>query len=203
MVGPLDDQRRSVMTGELKLPMSHGDVELVPVIPPHFEQLYRIALSPSNAGRWRFHGSIPTPDDFVSTLSADTLVQFTVCVRSVPVGYVVAYAPNLRNRHVHVGGVFDEDHQRKGSGGAAFSLFIKYLFSSWDLRGVFAEVPEYVFSEVELGSSGRLGARLPFEVVGRRPDFHYQFGRYWDDYILYLPRRSFDEAPGQVGDAQH
>jgi len=83
-----------------------------------------------------------------------------------------------------------EDAQRQGIGTRALELLIDYLFAVWDLRAVFAEVPQYIADPTR--ENPTLNARLPFVLTGRRPDFHYLGGDYWDDMIFHLPRERWE-----------
>lgn len=184
------DERSGV--DPLRLQLSDGVAALWPVTPGDHEFLFHCSVSEGNGSRWRYHGQVPSVDVFASQLYNDVHAHFVVRdAEGTQVGYVVAYAANLRSRHVHVGALFAEYAQQQSFGTRALRLFIGYLFDVWDLNGVYAEVPEYTWAAVESGTSGGLGGALPFELVGRRPRFHYQNGRYWDDMIVYLPVESW------------
>jgi RimJ/RimL family protein N-acetyltransferase len=172
----------------LRLQLSDGVIALWPVTPADHEFLFHCSVSEGNGLRWLYHGQVPSVEMFAAQLHNDVHAHFIVRdAGGNPLGYVVAYAANLRCRHVHVGALFAEYAQQHSFGTRALALFIGYLFDVWDLMGIYAEIPEYTFVAVDAGSSGEIGGRLPFEVVGRRPRFHYQQGRYWDDIIVYLP----------------
>jgi RimJ/RimL family protein N-acetyltransferase len=178
-----------------KLTMTDGTVALWPVLPDDHEFLFHCSTSEWNNVRWRYHGHVPSVHAFAEHLYSDVHAHFVVrLVSGEPLGYVVAYAANLRSRHVHVGALFSEPAQGQRFGTRALALFIGYLFDVWDLNGVFAEVPEYTLAPIESTSSG-LPSLLPFEIVGRRPRFHYQNGQYWDDFIVYLPIEAWRDRP--------
>ena len=169
------------------LSLSDEVVALWPVTPAEYEFLFHCSVSEYNAARWRYHGQVPDPELFAQQLHQDVHAHFVVKnTEGTSVGYVVAYAANLRSRHVHVAALFAETAQQRQYGTRSLALFIEYLFDVWDLNGVFAEVPEYTFAPIQSGST-HLQNALPFEIVGWRPRFHYQNGTYWDDYIVYLP----------------
>lgn len=171
---------------DLKLDLAEGPTALWPVAPDDYEFLFHCSISERNGVRWRYHGQVPSPETFAQQLNQDVHAHFVVRDSDATrVGYVVAYAANLRSRHVHVAALFAEYAQQQAHGTRALRLFIDFLLNVWDLRGIYAEVPEYTLSPIQK-SSRRLLRELPFEIVGTRPEFHYQNGRYWDDYIVYL-----------------
>lgn len=70
---------------------------------------------------------------------------------------------------------------RGGSAAAAViesvGLFLNYLFANFQLRKVFAEIPEYNLS--------RFGVpKDVFQVEGRKSDFYWHDGRYWDEVAI-------------------
>lgn len=169
-----------------------NDVMLSPITPNDHEFLYHCATSPNNVMSWRYHGQVPPPEAFVAGLYNDVLSQFVVRMGDgTPVGHVVGYAASLKNRHCHVGAVMAETDQQRGVGSRALELFIDHLFQVWDFNGVYAEVPEYTFKKLD-DAGTTMGARLPFVETGRRPQFHYHSGQYWDDVIFYLPRLAWE-----------
>jgi RimJ/RimL family protein N-acetyltransferase len=139
---------------------------------------------------WRYHGQIPPFEGFVANLYTDVHAQFVIRLESgQPIGHVVGYAANLQGRHVHLGIVLAETTKGSRYGVPAMSLFIDYLFAVWDFKGIFAETPDFVASPLE--ASGRTASALPFVETGRRPDYHYFNGRYYDDKISYLSREAW------------
>ena len=167
----------------------HGPrIYLAPIFQEDHEHIYRASFSAGNAMRWRFHGQVPDQEAFVKSLYEGTLSHFVIrrIGDSDFLGCVNAYAADLRSRHCHVGAVLVEEAQQAGLGIEALKVFIRYIFDVWDFMGVYAEVPEYVLSRAE-SATDRITAEIPFELTGKRPRFHYQKGRHWDDLIVYLP----------------
>lgn len=183
-----EDQKPASERSLGRLTLSCEGISLWPVTSADHEFLFHCAVSEGNGPRWRYHGQVPSPDAFVGDLYNDVLAHFTVRDGSGErVGYVVSYAANLRCRHAYVGAVLAEYSQQVSVGSKALSLFVGYLFDVWDLLGLYAEVPEFVNQEIARSTSGSIGTSLPFELVGRKPRFHFQAGRHWDDLLFYLP----------------
>lgn len=185
--------------GELQSVSLHGGgLRLTPILPPDHAFLYELAMSEENLVLWRFRGTVPPPELFVAQLYSDVLVQFVVRTDAgVPIGHVVAYAPNLQSRHVHLGAVMSQQTHGQLRGAIAMELLIQYLFDFWDFNGIFAEVPEFTQDQMMKKQAER-NPFLPFEVTGRRPRFHYFKGRYWDDVIVYLSREAWESRSGSA-----
>lgn len=186
----------------MRLQLQRGGVGLYPLTPEDHPFLYQIAVSDRNSLLWRYHGQVPPFDVFVNQLYANAFAQFVVRRPDDGhrLGHVLTYNGDLRNRHAHVGAVMAEEAQASGHGTEALEIFIDYLFAMWDFRGLFAEVPQYI-------AEARPGVfdwqeRMPFELTGRRPDFHYLLGRYWDDMIYYLPRARWRDLARARGEGE-
>jgi RimJ/RimL family protein N-acetyltransferase len=181
-----------------KVTLDAGGLRLTPIIPADHPFLYDLAMSEENLVLWRYRGSVPPPEQFVAQLYADVLVQFLVRLESgEPVGMVVAYAPNLQSRHVHLGAVMSRQAQGRMIGAMAMEIFIQYLFDVWDFHGIFAEVPEFTQNAMMKRHAER-NPYLPFEETGRRPKFYYFRGQYWDDCLTYLSREAWDNRTGSL-----
>jgi len=176
-----------------ELELRRDGIGLFPIMAEDHGFLYTCAISERNSLLWRYHGQIPPFDMFVNQLYATAFVQFVVrrLDDGERLGHVVAYSANMQSRHVHVGAVMSEAAQRQGMGVTALELIIDYLFAVWDLRAVYAEVPQYTADPTH--DNATLNSRLPFVLTGRRPEFHYHQGRYWDDLIFHLPRERWEQ----------
>jgi RimJ/RimL family protein N-acetyltransferase len=159
---------------------------LVPLAVRHLDFLYDLATNEEVGYRWRFQGTVPSPDKFQSALWDAVLCQFVVVdVRGKAVGHVVAYNPDLHQGWTHVGGIMHPDVIGSGIGLEALDLFVAHLFSAYNLRKVYFEVPEYNLSE--FGSL--IGPVL--EVEARLKGHVYLGGSYWDFLVLALYRDSY------------
>ena len=149
-------------------------------MPEDYPFLYRLALLPEVGFRWRYRSQFPPYDVFLRELWNGVLVQFLALDSSTgsPIGYVVAYNPDLNAGWVHLGICVDPSLARPGQATDAGAAFIGYLFSVYRLRKIYLEVPEYNLPLVASGS-GRF-----FVEEGRLRHHEYQRGRYWDQIIL-------------------
>lgn len=165
-------------------------VVLRPVGSQDYEAIYLASVDPAAGFRWRFKGETPSPDDILGTLWNGVHAQFIVCRRGsdTPVGLVVAYQAALSNGTVYV--AFQSlDRSAPGAGGATFEgmvAFIDFLFRSWPLRKLYAEVPGYNAVGVWGGDQGL------FREEGRLRECEYQAGAWWDTVIGTLDRGTWD-----------
>jgi RimJ/RimL family protein N-acetyltransferase len=179
------------------LTWSTDRVTLAPVRPDDYAFLHWLATSDSIAYRWRYRGAPPVFESFVREVHADVFAQFVVRARAdgERIGHVVAYAGDLRNRHVFVANVSAPHLRGHRTGAEAQRLFIGYLFSAFDFRKVYVEVPEFVWSGIE----GKLRQDV-FEVEGRLREHTFYKGRYWDQLLLAVYReRWFETHVASVG----
>ena len=142
------------------------------------------------AYRWRYRGIIPSFEDFVRQLHGDILAQFVVrdSRTGQRIGHVVAYAADLRNRHVFIANVNDVDRVGTRIGTESQILFIDYLLSLWDFRKIYVEVPGFIYEPIaeHIGSF--------FAVEGRLSQHCFYKGRYWDQIILAVTRDEWEES---------
>jgi hypothetical protein len=166
-----------------------GDsVRLVPVEPVHYSYLYEISLHQLSNVRWRYRGQLPPYEIFVQQVHSDVLAHFIVTDlgSGVPRGYVVAYGADLRNRHCYVGVLVDPMQVGFGVGSEALSLLTTYLFATWDLHKVFAEVPEFTMQTMQ-GKLDRLSAdSRRFQLEATLSEYLYFDGRMWDMHVVSM-----------------
>ncbi len=176
--GPIPDRQGLVST----------QVRLRPVEQRDMEDLYRAAIDPKSSVRWRFRGTIPSPQAFRDSFHAGTLTQLAVTdSRSDQlVGLVSAYSANHEAGYAYVA-FYRADF--KGPGGGHMTeglcLFVDHLFRSWPFRKLYFEVPEY-----NLGFLTDYGAEIAQEE-GRMRGHAYFEGRYVDVAIIAAYREPF------------
>lgn len=162
-----------------------------PILPADHEQLYFAALEPSNGYRWRYRGRTPSIGEFVSGLSAGSLAEFVFASTTDNrlVAYCVAYEYDANAAHCTFA------VQRLDFGAhhdtcviEAVGLFLNYLFETFSLRKVFADIPEYNFPSFGL---------LPgvFRREGEKADYYWYGGRHWSEITISTSR---DEWTGFV-----
>jgi RimJ/RimL family protein N-acetyltransferase len=152
--------------------------------------LYAAATDPSISYRWRYRGGTPSPETFAADLWQGVLAQFLVERRETgqPVGLQTAYQADLANRTCYLAMMADQIHTGSGLLLEGALLFVDYLFSTWDLRRIYAEVPGYTFNSFKSGV-GRY-----FVEEGKLSEHSYHAGQYWDLHLLAISRDRWNEA---------
>lgn len=159
-------------------------------------RLYQAAISPNHGRLWRMRGATPSFREFASDFAGGTLATLVVATNDddVAVGSVAAYSPSLENGWVYIG--FQGVDERSGIGLMleGMLLFVTWLFDTWNLRKVCAEISPGLLSELE-----SLGPEL-LQVEGRLRDHIYQHGSWQDVVILSIRRDHWQELVGSVGE---
>jgi RimJ/RimL family protein N-acetyltransferase len=171
-------------------PLQGEEVFLRPVWPEDYEYLYALAISDDLAFRWRFHGGVPNYEAFVHALSHDVLAEFIVVATQTQErsGVVAGYDADLWSGHCHIGMVMPAELLHNGAGVEAATLFINYLFTTWNFRKLYAESVAFYFPSVAAG----LGESLTLE--GTLKDHEYFDGQYWDQPILAIYRATWTDT---------
>lgn len=170
------------MTGEprpIKVRFDGRYTRIRTVTPDDYPFLYYLATSNENTSSWRFRGTSISYEDFVRRLMDNVLCHFVVesLTQNRLLGYVVAFAPDHRNQHCHLGIVLEPKPSRTvGIEGAL--LCLNYLFAMFPLRKVYVEIPEY--NLVRLRSAQDRLLRLE----GVLKDHLYYQDDWWD-FLIY------------------
>ncbi len=177
------------MTDKRLTPASRSNrwVELVPLGNEHLDFLYDLAVDEQVGVRWRFHGQVPSRDAFLSSLWTGVLVQLLVVDRKSrsPLGLVVAYNADQRHGFAYLASVMVPEADGSGLGVAALDVFVGYLFATWPLRKLYAEIPEY--------NVDRLGNRIGYllKEEGRLRAHSFYGGFWWDQVIVAIYRDDY------------
>jgi RimJ/RimL family protein N-acetyltransferase len=169
-------------------------VRLVSVQPGHMEYLYGLAASGDVGGRWRFGAAVPTMREFQRSFHQGVFAQFVPVLRrsGQPFGHVLAYQADPLNGHVYIGGVTEARFHRTGYPMEAFAILLRYLFTNWNFRKVYMDLPEYNRSQVF--SAGVIDG---IQEEARLRDVTYYNGSWWDWSIVSISREFFMECLGQ------
>ena len=164
-------------------------VTLRTVGPADLPFLYATATDPTVSYRWRYRGATPSPEQFATELWQGVLCQYLVVHTDggAPVGLVSAYQADLANRTCYVALLGERTHDASGLLLEGALLFVTYLFHTWDLRQIYAEVPGYTMDAFASGV-GRY-----FREEGRLVDHSFHGGRFWDLHILALHRADWEK----------
>jgi len=111
-------------------------------------------------------------------------VQFLVARSQTgqPVGLVTCFAADLRSGVASLAAHIGPEFIGAGLIGDALALFIEYVLGLWNFRILYAEVPEYNYSQLASGA-GTL-----FSEEARVPERYWHRGRLWDNVILAVRR---------------
>jgi RimJ/RimL family protein N-acetyltransferase len=163
---------------------------LRPITEADYAFLFALSTDETTGFRWRFRGETPSPEGFAHAIWHDVLAQFLVCsvATNEPAGHVLAFNPNLRDRHADIAMVVRPDRVGHGWALEGAQLFIDYLFATWDFRKLYAWVAEFNLTRF----SSVIDRRM-FTVEGRLGEHEYYGDRYWDVVVLGLHRRRWEE----------
>jgi RimJ/RimL family protein N-acetyltransferase len=164
-------------------------VRLAPVGREDHAFLYNLATADENAYRWVLRGGMPPFEQFIEQHGPSFNNSFTVWLKETGerIGQALIYNVDLRNGHLYVAVVIGPDGIGRGIGREALGVLIRYAFAVHPVRKVYAEVPGFTFSGVELGVSDAPVMDL-FAVEGRLRDHLYVDGEYHDMYVIGFNR---------------
>ena len=169
--------------------LSGRHVRLRTLMPSDYEYLYRLATDEEIAWRWRYRGHTPSPEQFQQNLFAGITAQFIVehLPTGKPIGHVQAFDANDRNESCHFSILLDPSLDRVGWTMEALLLFLDYLFTVFNFRKLYAEVPEFNFRKLYAG------AQRYAKIEGRLREHEWHAGRYWDLYFVAVYRDDWAE----------
>jgi RimJ/RimL family protein N-acetyltransferase len=165
-----------------------SSVELRPIDGADVPELYRAALEPASAHRWRHRGATPSLRRFSEQLHEGTLAQFVVWDRAggQRCGLVSAYNARFDNQTAYIAFCRTSEGPRHGQMFEGMFVFVEYLLRTWNFRKLYAEVPAY--NEAVISAAG--GGLLREE--GRLTEHDYHDGRWWDLVIFALTRADWE-----------
>lgn len=162
---------------------------LRPLAQNDYAYFYDLSLSAQNNARWRYRGSTPSPEQFVSDLWSGVQAQFVIETPESRkrAGLVVAYNADQANGTVYLATLIDNEYHRKVWPMEGILLFVDYLLQNWNFRKIYAETPEFSASQFSSGVG------TFFEEEGRLRQHQYFQGKYWDFIIYALTRKLWEE----------
>lgn len=168
-------------------PLQGRRVSLVSLTPKYYEFLW--SMEEALGFRFRFRGTTPSPDAFVSSLWDKQLAAFVLIRRdrSMPVGLVSVYQEDARNGTAFVAVGQHPEAAGRGYGAEGLILLVNYCFSVWNFRKLYAETNEYNISGVS-----KLRERL-FVEEGRFGSHEFYAGRWWDKIIFAAYKERWNE----------
>jgi len=162
-------------------------VLLRPLTPADYNFMHLAETSSELGPRWRFRGSTPSPERWNHETWSQCLAAFLVIRRSddVPVGYVAVHQANFQDGHAHLSATKLVPEGPVPALSLGLALFLRYVFSCWNLRKLYMDVPEYNYGQFASGLEDI------FVMEGRLRDDLFAEGRYWDQIILAIYRDSW------------
>jgi RimJ/RimL family protein N-acetyltransferase len=142
-------------------------------------------------GEIHFPSSLDFHEAWFSNLKTDRLNQRFVV--ETPEGSIIGLSSLMnidwRNRHAWHGLVIgDLNHRGKGYGVDAIMATMRYAFEELNLMRLDGSMIEYNSQSVGLYCGPKLGWR----EEGRRRNYFYRKGRYWDQIIVGVTRADYD-----------
>jgi hypothetical protein len=162
-------------------------VYLKPLVPEDYPYIRQAESAPELSARWRYRGATPSPDEWLQGLWAGRLAQFVVVARrsSTPIGLVAAYRANFQQGHAALAAERFGSARRSPLLVVGVALFVDYVFKCFALRKLYMELPEFNYEQFASGTDRY------FTVEGRLRDHSFYDGRYWDELILAIDRRTW------------
>jgi hypothetical protein len=166
-------------------------VLLRPLTPGDYNFMHLAETSSELGPRWRFRGSTPSPERWVHETWSQCLAAFLVVTRrdEVPVGYVAVHQANFQDGHAHLSATKLVKDGPVPALSLGLVLFLRYVFSCWNFRKLYMDVPEYNFEQFASGLDG------VFVMEGRLRDDLYAQGRFWDQIILAIYKDRWLDGP--------
>jgi hypothetical protein len=197
------EERGAVSTDLFGAPILKGitapSVFMRPYMPQDEATLYFASMEPSNSFRWRFRGQTVSVHEFSSAISAGVLCHYVFCstASSELVCYAAAYNYDANAAHCTIAVQrlgFDQDHETVVV--EALGLFLNYLFETFSIRKVFADIPEYNIDRFGI-------VQQLVDVEGKRADYYWHAGRYWSELTVSISRDNWERFAvnffGQLG----
>lgn len=168
-------------------------VYLRPMTPQDYGFVRMMDLSEQLGVRWRFRGATPSAEQWVQA-GGSVLAQFLVirAADQAPLGMTTAYQQSFQDQHAYLAVATFDPARRSPLMVFGASLFIEYVFTCWNFRKLYLELPEFNVSQVASG----VGTLLVEEA--RLREHLYYNGRFWDKVILALYRRTWEELSGRT-----
>lgn len=125
-------------------------LSLEPIATGDLPFLYRIAIDENASFRWRYRGTVPSYEQFVSSLNAGVYTQFVVMRRhtATPIGHAIAYGADANAGFLFVA-LLARTEGLGRLGVESFLLFARHLFSCAPLYKIYLEVPSYNLGQFE------------------------------------------------------
>lgn len=148
-------------------PLAGRVFHLLPLRREMLEALYGLSTDPAISFRWRYRGAVPSYESFEAGLWQGVLAQFAVVDSREGdlAGHVVAYGVEPAQQHAWIGCVFAPKYVGTGFPIEPVTLFIQYLFVTWNLRKLYMETPEFNYQSLASGAGSLFAVEGRFHVA--------------------------------------
>lgn len=169
------------------LPLVSGrHVALVSLTDPLLTALHAAMTGPGDGFRYRFHGGVPNPQEFVSVLLNGSLVSFALTTLDGSlVGFVGCSNADLGSGFAHIEAFILPEFRACGWWVEGLVLFVEHVFMHFDLRKLYLESSVLSVPQFE-SALDRL-----VRVEGSLREHQYFAGRFVDVLICALYRDDF------------
>jgi hypothetical protein len=191
---PVDDRTRDKQlvpsSNHRESPLTGRYVRLEAITQHDYEWLFRIEVDSAAAARGRLRGQTPDPAAWEAGVWAGVLAQFMVVTGDIkPITLGVVRACNLNaDGHAHITALRLGPDEPSPLFMLGLILFVEYVFTCWNLRKLYIEVPGWSYGQIASGE-GKL-----FRVEGFLQEHYYFNGEFWDQYILAIRRSEWAKA---------
>lgn len=178
-------------------PLEGRDVLLRPVEPADATSMRLVELSIELGPRWRFRGATPSPEEWTQSMSG-TLAQFVVVEKASGnvIGIVQIHGASFQDGYAELSAAKIGGLDRSPLLMFGVVMFVRYVFSCWNFRKLYMQVPEFNFSQIESGVDKF------FFIEGRLRDHLFAYGRSWDQFQLAIYRDRWLEHGQALLDSQ-
>jgi hypothetical protein len=179
------DQDRAVAKPGPVIPSLQGrNVWLRPVVPDDYPFLHAVELGADLGPRWRFRGSTPSPEKWGQATWSSSLAQFLVVGRqsNKPIGIAAVHQANFQDGFAYMSAARFEPSRPSPAMMIGLAIFLNYVFTCWDFRKLYMEVPEYNYERFASA------IKQYCQLEGRLREHLYFGDRYWDQLTLAIYR---------------
>lgn len=174
-------------------PWSEHRLVLRPPLSTDLPVLYEWAIDPVSGYRWRYHGHVPSYDEFVSSMQSDVLMHLVGEALDDeshrPTSQATAYGADFVNSLCFLA-VQVAPGADRGTGVETGLRFLERLFDAWSFRKVYMEVPEYNMDVLSRVFS-RPGFADAVVLEGSLKEYCWWKDRYWAKLYFSVSRQAF------------
>lgn len=173
--------------------MEQDQIILRPLESEDYPFFYRLRTDLSSIHLWERTDHIPHIRDYYEELDnlrrnqQDMIFAITEKADLKLVGLIYSFNTSLVDGFSFVGGIIAPEYRRRKLGAQALFLFLKYSFSTFPLRKIYADVIEYNTASLALVR------KTGFVEEGNLRHHRYHDGKYWNNYRYAFYREKLQD----------